>query len=474
MNLKKSLPALPRGKKRAAVIVLAFVFIGALWIVASESLLRAVARDMDQVLYLEMFKSWLLLLISAVVIFLLIVWEYGRMNRWQHEREQMIEELHRSETNNRTLLNLIPDTIVHLNAEGEVIDFHIRPSAQSWIRAGDISGKKIGQILPAQISSDAESCLRDALSSGSLKVHEFSITEGDEQKHYEARFLAKDKHHVAVIIRDFSQQKKMEQLARTREQQLIQADKMATLGTMVSGVAHEINNPNNYILLNGKIVARMWNDVRPILDQYYRQNGDFSLAGMPYSQAVGKMGKLISGIGEGAQRIKQIVETFKAFARKDSGDLTQQVDVNGALRSATVILSNTIKKHTENFKINYGAGLPSVQGNSQQIEHVIINLITNSCQALTDKKQAITAGTSFDPSAEEVIIEIKDEGMGISGQDMKYIFDPFFTSKRDEGGTGLGLSIAYKIVQNHGGRLQIASQPESGTTARVMLPVRVK
>jgi len=246
---------------------------------------------------------------------------------------------------------------------------------------------------------------------------------------------------------------------------------MATLGIMVSGVAHEINNPNNYILLNGKIISRMWNDVLPLLKDYYERNGEFNLAGMPYTRAHKKIGKLIEGIPEGAQRIQQIVQTFKDFARQDTGELNQEVDINKVLESSIVILNNLIKKSTDHFKVEYGKNIPLFIGNSQQIEQVIINLITNSCQALPGKKHAINVITFCEKESGKITLKVEDKGIGIPKQDLKFIFDPFFTSKRDSGGTGLGLSIAYKIVQNHGGQLMVKSSQGEGTNIAVELPV---
>ncbi|MFQ6078285.1 MAG: PAS domain S-box protein, partial [Thermodesulfobacteriota bacterium] len=138
------------------------------------------------------------------------------------------------------------------------------------------------------------------------------------------------KRSVASFL-DITDHKRAEEEAKLRQQQLIQADKMTTLGILVSGVAHEINNPNNYIMLNAKILSKVWNDITPILKQYYEMNGDFVLAGMPYSKAHERIGQLISGISEGAERIQKIVQSLKDFARRDKGDLNQTVDINAVV-----------------------------------------------------------------------------------------------------------------------------------------------
>lgn len=271
-------------------------------------------------------------------------------------------------------------------------------------------------------------------------------------------------------IFDISKRKQAEDLTELQQQQLIQADKMATLGILVSGVAHEINNPNNFMLLNSNNLADVWQDVKPILDKRYESNGDFMIAGMPYSDMKDDIATLISGISEGAERIRKIVQSLKDFARQDGGVTGQNVKVNSIVESSTIILSNLIKKTTDNFKVVYGENLPEVKGNSQQIEQVIINLVSNACQALEDKEKAVTVTTRYKNDSKEVIISVTDKGKGITPEDLKHIMDPFFTTKRDSGGTGLGLSISYNIVKEHSGEFHIESEVGKGTTATIYLP----
>jgi PAS domain S-box-containing protein len=276
---------------------------------------------------------------------------------------------------------------------------------------------------------------------------------------------------------DITERKRAEELARSQQQQLIQADKMASLGILVSGVAHEINNPNNFILLNAKIFSRAWNDVMPILQEYYEKHGDFALAGMPYTQAHERIGQLISGMFEGAQRIQKIVQGLKDFARQDTGDLDQSVDINEAVEAAILIVGNLIKKSTDRFSCEYASNLPRVRGNVQQLEQVIINLITNACHALQDTEKGLLISTSSShpprtrgPTGDSVVVEVRDEGIGISPENLKHIVDPFYTTKRDSGGTGLGLSISYNIVKAHGGDLNFTSEQGKGTTVILTLP----
>jgi polar amino acid transport system substrate-binding protein len=277
---------------------------------------------------------------------------------------------------------------------------------------------------------------------------------------------------VSIISRDITQRKEDEAAARHQELRLLQSEKMASLGILVSGVAHEINTPNNYISLNAKIVSRAWNDIEPILREHYEVSGDFLLAQMPYSQTKEKIDRLVSGISEGADRIQKIVQALKNFARKDTGDLNQTVDVNAVIRTSLVIMNSFIKQSTDFFSVEYGQNLFPVHGNAQQLEQVIINLITNACEALPGKEKKITVSTRLFTKTNKIVIEVQDEGMGISSEDLQFIFDPFFTTKRASGGIGLGLSTSHTIVRNHGGEFLFQSKPGKGTTARVILPVK--
>jgi PAS domain S-box-containing protein len=272
------------------------------------------------------------------------------------------------------------------------------------------------------------------------------------------------------LVSDYTERKKAEELNEIQRQRLVQADKLASLGTLVAGVAHEINNPNNYILLNAKFLSRGWREVKPILDDYAARSGDFILAGLPYSQMYGKITQLFSGLIDGSKRIQKIVQSLKDFARDDRGSAKEWIDINEVVESAITIVNPLIKKSTENFSVLAGSDLPKILGNPQQLTQVIINLITNSCQALRHKEARLGIETAHDTERNNVVVRVSDEGIGLPEADLKHIFDPFFTTKRDTGGTGLGLSISYRIVKDHGGDLKLNSQLGRGTTATVALP----
>ncbi len=276
--------------------------------------------------------------------------------------------------------------------------------------------------------------------------------------------------HLQGVILDVTEKKLAEEEAKNQFEQLMQADKMIALGTLVSGVAHEINNPNNSVLLNIPLIEKIWNNVLPILEKHYEETGDFYIGdNLKFSKVKNSMPLLLSGIYDGSQRIKTIVEDLKSFSRKDNSGYDQEVDINSVIKAAANLTSNLISKSTDIFNVEYFNEPILVKGNKQKLEQVVINLIENSCQALSDRKQSISVKIKKD--SKFAIINIEDEGNGIEPELVRKITDPFFTTKRNKGGTGLGLSITSKIIIQHNGSLEFNSEPNLGTKAIVKIPM---
>jgi len=261
----------------------------------------------------------------------------------------------------------------------------------------------------------------------------------------------------------------LDQLNRN-QQQLLQADKMAALGVLVSGVAHEINNPNGLILLNLPILRKVQTDTSRILDEHFHKHGGFTLGGIPYERMRSELPVMLEEMQEGAQRIKRIVNDLKDFARSDEGAAREPVDVNEAARKAVRLVEAAIRKSTDDFTMNLAQDLPRVRGNSQRIEQVVINLVLNACQALPSRDKGIEVSTRFDPSSRSVVLTVRDEGTGIASDHLPRLTDPFFTTKRERGGTGLGLSVSAGIVKELGGSLHFSSLPNIGTRVSLSLP----
>ncbi|MEW6593604.1 MAG: response regulator [Thermodesulfobacteriota bacterium] len=272
------------------------------------------------------------------------------------------------------------------------------------------------------------------------------------------------------LKKDIRARIRAEKEAERRRQQLIEADKMASLGVLVAGVAHEINNPNNFITMNTPILRQAWEDFAPILEAHLADHGDFTVAGIPYTEMRHHVPELFAGIADGSERIRKIVLNLRDYARQGTAAMDQLFDLNQVVRAALTLLANPLKKATSHLTVEYGEALPLIRGNFQRAEQVVINLIQNAYQSLADPEQRLTIAISTDKKRKEVVLRVRDSGCGIAKKNLRHIQDPFFTTRRDTGGTGLGLSISAGIMEEHGGRLRFTSQPGKGTTASAIFP----
>ncbi len=256
-----------------------------------------------------------------------------------------------------------------------------------------------------------------------------------------------------------------------QQQQLIQADKMSTLGILVSGVAHEINNPNSLVLLNTPIIKDAFEDLSPILEAHYIKNGNFLIAGLEYSRMKEELPLMISEMLAGGKRIKRIVEDLKDFARIEHSKDMEIININQVVKTSIRLVDNSIKKATDNFHDSYTENIEKICANPQRIEQVIVNLILNACQALDNKKNGVYIRTYLSRNKKFVMVEVKDEGKGIKPENLIHLTDPFFTTKRGSGGTGLGLSVSANIVKEHNGTMTFSSNV-GGTIALLSLPIQ--
>ncbi|MBN1957254.1 MAG: PAS domain S-box protein [Desulfuromonadales bacterium] len=276
---------------------------------------------------------------------------------------------------------------------------------------------------------------------------------------------------MVVVLDDITDKIRAEQEAALRQKQLYQADRMISMGIMASGVAHEINNPNTFILANAEMLKETWKESKAIMDEYYKENGDFLIGGMSYSKFSIIYPDLCARIIDGSRRIKRIIKELKFFSSQEVIDLKEHIDINSVINSAEILLSSMIKRSTTNFTKKLDPQLPPIKGNSQRLEQVMINIIQNACQALNDPSKAISIMTRHNRTEKTISIICKDEGIGIDKENIDHIKDPFFTTKRDQGGTGLGLSVSETIVREFRGTMDFESIEGQGTKVVLTFPV---
>jgi len=259
--------------------------------------------------------------------------------------------------------------------------------------------------------------------------------------------------------------------AESQRTQMLHAEKMISIGVLTAGVAHEINNPNTFVMSSSELLAEAWEQAAYIMDRFCEEQGeDFLIAGMPYSTFRENLPAINKRIITGSQRIDRIIKELLFFSRKDAKSTRELVDLNKLLYSAETLLSSTIKKSTNNFSTELDRSCPLILANTLLVEQVIINIIQNACQALKSPKKKILIRTFYRQETNEAVITCEDEGVGISQEDLSLITEPFFTTKRDTTGTGLGLAISSSIMRDLGATMTFESKKSVGTTVYLSFP----
>jgi signal transduction histidine kinase len=257
---------------------------------------------------------------------------------------------------------------------------------------------------------------------------------------------------------------------REKQQQLVQSEKLASLGRLSAGMAHEINNPIQFIQGNMRILSESTDSILPVLDRYAEENPGFKIARLEYSFFREHIKTLLNDMSNGTIRIADIVRDLKKFARAEEGRFDETVDINEAIRSSLRLVHNKIKRH--NVVHEFDPDLPKIRGNANKIEQVMVANLINAAEALGDRADGvITVGTSTGPGAASISIRISDNGPGMPEDVRQKLFDPFFTTKQRSGGMGLGLSVAYGIIKDHQGWIEVDTKLGEGTTMLYHFPV---
>ena len=266
---------------------------------------------------------------------------------------------------------------------------------------------------------------------------------------------------------------------------LVQSEKMASLGQMVAGVAHEINTPLGYVRNNVEMVQGVFGQVSELLGENDKllhmltdENADENALGAQIFKLSSEMQDLHDGglladtealFGDtlfGVDTIKELVINLRNFSRLDAAKVAE-VSLNDCLDQTLVIANNVLKSKVEVIK-RYGE-IPKIPCSPSQINQVLLNIMSNAAQAIEHDQGKLLLKTEAE--GQWVRVSIQDNGKGIAPEHLKKVFDPFFTTKPVGQGTGLGLSISYQIVQAHGGSIQVASQPGKGTRFVISLPM---
>ena len=329
----------------------------------------------------------------------------------------------------------------------------------------------IAAVDEAYISADADRLLIER----SLDLMSKELTEANAGLRKE---LSERQRTELALQNEREEQHKLIRKLEDAHSQLLQSEKMASIGQLAAGVAHEINNPIGFVYSNLGTLEKYVRDTFHLIELY--EQAEETIADPEVLKQLQEAKKkmdlaflktdlraLMDESKDGITRVKKIVQNLKDFSHADASDEWVMSDLHSGLDSTLSIVNNEIK-YKANVVKAYG-DIPAVECLPSQLNQVFMNLLVNAAHAI-DERGTITIRTGCE--GEEVWVDISDTGHGIPPENLKKIFDPFFTTKPIGKGTGLGLSLAYGIVQKHHGRLEVQSELGKGSTFRLWLPVK--
>ena len=260
-------------------------------------------------------------------------------------------------------------------------------------------------------------------------------------------------------------------LQRQMEMELIQREKLASIGFLVSGVVHEINNPNNFISFNIPILRDYLSDLMPIIDDYAEKHAPFEPFGMRYSEFRADLFRILDNMEHGSSRINRIVSQLQEFSRKKEKPLIVPVDIKDVFEKAVSISRSKVKGTVKSLRVSVSEDIPTMHSDPDIIEHIVINLLINAAQAADKKESWVEIQARLGDSREDrFIIEVKDNGSGMNKPTLLKAFEPFFTTKPRGEGTGLGLPLCRNLASMLGGKMELESESGKGSVIRLVLP----
>ncbi|MFZ1986543.1 MAG: ATP-binding protein [Desulfatitalea sp.] len=390
----------------------------------------------------------------------------------------------------QTLLDAIPHPVFYKDLNGSLLGCN--EAFQQFVgrEKKEIIGRAAAEIASAANVSTIMETDATLLRQGTKVIYEVNMVDGRGEARNvlvtKALYSDTDGQPAGIvgIMLDITGHKQNETTLRAMERELMQSLKMASIGQLAAGVAHEINNPTGFVSSNLKTLGDYQQGLKELIAEYQalktavkataEQDGGVSgriekieamEAEMDLTYILDDLHALIAESREGTERIKRIVEDLKCFAHPGQ-DKVQETDINAGLASTLNIVNNELKYKATVIR-EFG-DLPILSANPQQLNQVFANILVNAAQAIADQGE-IRVRTQH--AGDFVEIQISDTGCGIPPENLEKIFDPFFTTKAVGKGTGLGMNIAYNIIKKHRGDIAVRSRVGEGTTFTIRLPV---
>jgi PAS domain S-box-containing protein len=359
--------------------------------------------------------------------------------------DQRTEELKRSEEKYRSLVESAEDFIFTVDSEGLFHSMNSFTASFFGGRPEQFIGKGLASLFSEKVAQEQIKLIKLVYSHGKSVRGEFEVDLGEHKIWISANFMPLKNEQEVVnsvlcIARDITENKYL-------ERQLINTEKLASLGTLAAGVAHEVNNPIGVILGFCDLLLRKADKT----SQTYEDLETIERQGL---------------------HCKQVVENLLSFARLGEGQ-SEHSDINECIEDIIKVVKHTLEMHSVDLVLGLAENLSLVSGDSRQLQQVFLNLINNSIYAMP-AGGTLKVRTYLERPTRKVVIQVEDDGIGIKEEDMDHIFEPFFTTKPEGEGTGLGLFVSYGIITKYGGTIDCVSHHSStlkprGTTFTVRL-----
>ena len=376
------------------------------------------------------------------------------------ERDE--EALKQSEAMFRGLLNAFSDPLILFTQDRTVLwdnesaafFFTLDPKPQTKSLCLEFFTKEIGALVNACFMTGQPGRCRVTIHDKVMDARTFPIVPQEKA----------EVSHVILTVTDVG--KKLQ-----HPEQTMQTARLAILGGLSASIAHEINNPNATILLNGPVLQDVWRSICPILHANHPPPGAFDFGALSYTEVIERVPELLSDITDCSRRIQRIVTHLKLLVRKENGGMNEAVDMVVLIGEVVALLHHKIQKSTHQLQMTFEQGIPKVSGNAQQLEQVVINLIMNALESLPDKASRVKIMLQSVRHGAYVMLMIEDEGCGMDSETMAHILEPLFTTRALLGGTGLGLAVSKKIIDRHQGTIRFESEVGKGSSVIVELPI---
>lgn len=256
---------------------------------------------------------------------------------------------------------------------------------------------------------------------------------------------------------------------------LTHTQKGASLGILLSGIAHELGNLNNCITFNISILRDYLKELVPIIDVYARNNKEFELFGMSYPEFRKDVFRILDNIEHASSRITEMGSDLKEFARVASTEKQRWVKVSSVIMKSVDLCREQIRKTVKSFEVNIAEDVPLIFTDPVALEQVLINLLINAAQAVDGGNSCVMINAKQENTWRyRLIIEVSDNGCGMDEKTREMIFDPFFTTRVRDSGIGLGLFVSKNLIEKMGGRIEVESKLGVGSTFRIVLQKRTQ